>query len=96
MDRLQRLMRDHANAPFPGGVEKGREYGGVDCVMADAGIYGWASSVVAGSRVPPEQRKSLEQLAAQLRQALTLFPVGARPYYEKLADLADETLRHCP
>ena len=89
-------MRDHANAPFPESVEKGREYGGIDCVMAGADIYGWASSVVAGAGIPAEQRRSLEPLAAQLRQAITLFPAEAQPYYEQLTDLADETVRRCP
>ena len=89
-------MREHLDAPFPEDVEKGREYGGVDCVMVGADIYGWSSAVLAGSGVSPEQRTSLERTAAQLRQALRLFPVGAQPYYEQLADLADEALRRCP
>lgn len=89
-------MSDHANAPFPESVEKGQEFGGIDSVMAGAAIYGWASSVAAGSRIPSEQRTALEQLAVQLREALTLLPAEAQPYYEHLADLADETVRRCP
>jgi len=49
--------------PFPALVEKVTDYGAVDPVMIGADIYGWARSVVNGSRLSAQDRERLHRAA---------------------------------
>jgi hypothetical protein len=80
-------------APFPDDVVKGTDYGGIDCVMVGADVYGWVSRIASGEQLSSAAIANLTSLATDLRAALWAFPESARSYYEQIADLADEGLR---
>ena len=92
MAELRALLDDHLARPFPSSVEKGTDYGGVDCVMIGADIYGWASRIADGERLPHDERVRFEAAAEGLRAALPAFPDAARSYYRELLDMSDLAL----
>jgi hypothetical protein len=85
------MMAEHLAKPFPSSVVKGTDVGGVDVVMIDADIYGWALQTANGTLTPGE-RERLGRCADALAAALPQFPPAARPYYGGLLDLANEAL----
>ena len=87
------LLREHMATPFPRSVEKGIDYGLVDPVMIDADIYGWASRVAAGEDLPQIERRGLMKARDELIASLNAFPDDARPYYERVAQIATHALR---
>jgi len=84
MPALADLLAAHRAEPFPGSVEKGAVYGEVDAVMIDADIYGWAMQ----DPLRGAERELLRQTTGELRRSLRAFPADARPYYERLLQIA--------
>ncbi|WP_028474239.1 hypothetical protein [Nocardioides alkalitolerans] len=84
MRALADLLAAHLAEPFPGSVEKGAIYGEVDAVMVDADIYGWAMQ----DPLRGADRQLLRKTTGELRRSLQAFPVDARPYYERLLQIA--------
>lgn len=78
-------MRAHMAEPFPESIEKGEDCGGVDPVMIDADIYGWASRA---DSLSPDEKARVVQAADELERALAAFPVEARPYYARILQIA--------
>lgn len=74
----------HWAEPFPGSVEKGATYGEVDAVMVGADIYGWAMQ----DPLRQADRQLLRETAEELGRSLDAFPRDARPYYERLLQIA--------
>jgi len=74
----------HLAEPFPASVEKGAIYGEVDAVMVDADIYGWAMQ----DPLRRADRPLLLETTEKLRRSLSAFPPEARPYYERLLQIA--------
>ena len=46
---LGSLLTEHVAAAFPSSITKGLEYDGVDPVMVDSDIYGWALQASRGN-----------------------------------------------
>lgn len=74
----------HLAEPFPGSVEKGAIFGEVDAVVVGADIYGWATE----DPLRPAYRQRLRETADELRRSLAAFPPDARPFYERLMQIA--------
>jgi hypothetical protein len=87
MADLDELMAEHMHMPFPPNVVKGLDYGEVDPVMIGADIYGWAIKTCDG-RLSPIDRDRLVQARDELARSLDAFPAEARPYYEKVLEMA--------
>lgn len=90
MPDLPTLLARHRERPFPDGC-RGEQFGGVDAVLIDADIYGWALTASEGS-LSEETRRALITARNDLRSALPVVPVEVRAYYEGLVELADEAL----
>jgi len=88
VELLHVLLREHLSAPFPSSIEKGEDYGFVDAVMIDADIYGWVLTAARAGRLAPDQRAKLAKARDDLRGSLTVIPEEARPYYERLVEMA--------
>ncbi|WP_439592410.1 hypothetical protein [Microbacterium sp.] len=82
---LQQLMDEHFAAPWPDSVERGAEYRGVDAVMVDANIFGWATR--AGS-LTREEILELSQSCNHLDAAIPWIPLRAQPSFERLVQIA--------
>ncbi len=99
---LAHLVEEHRRSPFPDSVERGVDYGLIDPVMSDADVFGWASTVAAGTALDTESHSGLARLATDMLASLPLIPLGARPYFERLLALAvlalrpDRTVWLCP
>lgn len=96
MDDLAELLDQHRAEPFPSSVTKGIDYGEVDPVLIDADIYGWALTVVRGGSLSPVDADRLRHARDELIRSLDSFPDQARPYYERLARIADRSLGEPP
>lgn len=92
MTDLAPFLVQHRDAPFPTSVIKGIDYGEVDPVMIDSDIYGWASSVANGGHLADEARGRLATARDALQRSLVSFPENARPYYERLVEIASAAL----
>ena len=90
---LRTALDEHLSEPFPPSVEKGSEYGGIDCVMVGSDIYGWSMQIAQGKSLRADDRARFETLKNELVAALPAFPAEARSYYERLVELADLALR---
>lgn len=88
LEPLKLLIREHFADPFPESVQKGEDYGFVEPVMVDADTYGWVLAVADGRRLRGEDRDGLRTARNELRDSLAAFPVEARPYYERLVEMA--------
>lgn len=86
MDDFRHLLEEHARERWPDSVERGSEYGGVELVMADADIYGWALAA-RDLRLTPDVRSRLRDLVDSLDEALDTIPAEARPYFQRLVRL---------
>jgi hypothetical protein len=82
-------MHEHFAAPWPEPVERGNEYCGIDPVMVDADTYGCATRAKSLS---PDERESLCAAARNLEAVLGQLPEDARPYFERLVQIARLTL----
>jgi hypothetical protein len=91
MSKLQQLLDQHLERPFPTSVVKGTDIGGVDVVMIDADIYGWSLQRAKGV-LTDDGADALRRAAQELAGALPLFPTDAQPYYQKLLEVAKEAL----
>jgi hypothetical protein len=89
---LSRLLEDHRAEPFPTNVVKGEGYGEVDAVVIDADIYGWAVGVSRGRPLGVADLTRLRDARDRLRRSLAAFPEDARPYYERLVEIASAAL----
>lgn len=98
METIEALWQEHQAARFPYDMG-GREVAGVCVTMLDADIAGCVSSFV-GRRPTDPRRGSLDSERAQLLRrrrselvrVIPSLPPDARPYFERLADLADRVL----
>lgn len=86
------LLAEHLRTSFPAAVTKGVDYGEVDAVMIDADICGWALGVSLGVSLSSEDRRRLTDARDELSRSIPAFPFEARPYYQKLDDIADAAL----
>ena len=84
---LERLLLVHGAAPWPESVERGREYGQIEPVMADADIFGTALGARDGV-LSSGHRGLLVSTAARLNASIKQFPTDARPYFERLVEIA--------
>ena len=84
---LERLLLVHGAAPWPESVERGREYGQIDPVMADADIFGAALGARDGV-LSSAHRELVASTAARLGESMAHFPVDARPYFQRLVKIA--------
>lgn len=80
-------MRAHFWADWPESVERGAEVDGLDLVMADADIYGWAVASLRGE-VTDAERAKLSSIADCLEGAIPALPENAREYFDRLVTLA--------
>ena len=86
---LQWLMREHLSDGWPESVERGSEIGGVDVVLVDADIYGWATQA---ETLSPTQADALRTTTGELRAVVGRFPSDAQPYFRRLLEVARLTL----
>lgn len=86
---LAEEMERHLATPFPASVEKGLDYGAIDPVMMDADIFGWATRAGALSS---DDLDRLSDAKYDLCRSIAHLPTEARPYFERLIVIADETL----
>ena len=85
-------MSAHLDDPFPSSIVKGTSYEPVDPVLVDADVYGWALRVERHEALGADEREQLVELRNELAASMEAFPSDARPYFERLLQLADETL----
>lgn len=78
-------MHEHLAAPWPEAVERGSEYGGIDPVMVDADIYGFATRARS---LRPDERDRLHATVRELEAVLVQLPEDAQPYFERLIRMA--------
>ncbi len=86
-DRLLALLDEHREERFPAAVERGREYNGVELVLADADVFGWAITATGG-RLSANQRQGMAELVESLESALSAIPTEGRGYFERLVRIA--------
>lgn len=97
-ERLRALWKVHQVAGWPESVPPGGDERwdavGVVPDSLDDDISGVVSTVV-GSRRPPDaqQQASLVAGLSEVDQVLALVPTDARPYFQRLRDMADLALR---
>jgi hypothetical protein len=85
-------MEQHRAMPFPDSITKGDDYGEIESVMIGADVYGWALGVAQGTPLDEVQRTRLQAAHDALIRSIDALPEPARPYYELIARLAEETL----
>ena len=98
MEAIDELWQQHQAARFPPDMG-GREVAGVCVTMLDADIAGCVSSFV-GRRPTDPRRGSLDQQRirilrsrrSELDRVIPNLPPDARPYFERVAELADKVL----
>jgi hypothetical protein len=83
--QLAELMKEHLHALWPSSVERGTKVRGWDLVMVDADIYGAATRAAS---LNPRERRDMRQAAEMLDGILGCVPVDARPYFERLCQIA--------
>lgn len=78
---------------MPRGGDENWDQVGVEPVMLDADISGILSTAIL-SRRPPDvvQQSHLRALMADVDRALPVVPTEARPYFQRLRDMADLAL----
>lgn len=84
---LRAALREHFTATWPESVERGVEIHGVEPVMADADIYGWAVASLHGDLTQGDRARLLS-VADQVEGMLPALPENARGYFERLVNLA--------
>lgn len=83
-------MHEHLLAAvWPATVQRGEESGGLDLVLVDADILGWATQAGSLSLVDVA---ALGTACSDLEAVLPSLPVDARPYFDRLVRLAHLTL----
>jgi hypothetical protein len=82
-------MLEHLSTSWPQSVERGREVGGVDVVLVDADIYGWATQA---ETLGSTQADALRTTVGELQGALDQIPSDAQPYFRRLLEIARLTL----
>ena len=92
VDDLRELLELHRAEAFPSSVVRGVDFGGVDPVLIDVDIYGWALTTSEGGSLTPVETARLRRARAELDRSLDSFPDHARLYYERLVDIADRAL----
>jgi len=92
MPDLSRLLEERRTEPFPTTVVKGIDYCEVDPVMIGADIYGWAVEVGRGHPLSATDLARLRDARDGLQRSLAAFPEDARPYYERLVEIASMAL----
>ena len=96
VDELRGLLAEHRADAFPESLEKGFDYGAVAPVMLDADIFGWASTIAAGSRLSSVDQRRLRSARDSLELSLNALPEEARAYYVRLLEIADKALNADP
>jgi hypothetical protein len=87
-EELARLLSEHRTMAWPETVKRGTDARGMDLVMLDADIVGYASRAqVLGVR----DREWLSCAAARLEVLLTELPPEGRTYFERLLRIASLT-----
>jgi hypothetical protein len=97
-ERLRNLWSSRQAAEWPDSVERGGDedwdQAGVEPVMLDADIAGVVCTVL-GSRRPPDagQQAILASCLEDLERVWPKMPPDAKPYFQRLRDMADLALR---